>query len=118
MLPASPAARCQPAALDDILLELKYAKKLNHWLELRLDRMELAQRDLAAQRTTPAADASMEEPPEPVAAAPAEFVVLPSSLCQRLRRGVSLSLSASQKRSMLVSISEEEHVGEPGQGCS
>ena len=54
----------------------------------------------AAPTATPAADASMEEPPEPG------------------RVPTSTLVSLSPERDPLPSISEEEHVGEPGQGCS
>ena len=54
----------------------------------------------AAPTATPAADASMEEPPEPGQVPPSTLV------------------SLSPDSEALPSISEEEHVGEPGQGCS
>ena len=54
----------------------------------------------AAPTATPAADASMEEPPEPGQVPPSTLV------------------SLSPDREALTSISEEEHVGEHGQGCS
>ena len=54
----------------------------------------------AAPTATPAADASMEKPPEPRQVPPSTLVGL------------------SPAREALTSISEEEHVGEHGQGCS
>ena len=54
----------------------------------------------AAPTATPGADASMEKPPEPRQVPPSTLVGL------------------SPAREALTSISEEEHVGEHGQGCS